>query len=45
MVRQKIVDELEPWISTADAGLLASFARGILKDKAAVCLADGFNET
>ena len=45
MVRQKIVDELGPWISTADAGLLASFARGILKDKAAICLADGFNET
>ena len=39
MVRQKVVAELEPWIATAGAGLLASFASGILKDKAAVCAA------
>ena len=39
MVRQKIVVELEPWIVTAGASLIASFASGILKDKAAVCAA------
>ena len=35
-VRQKLVAELEPWIATAAASLIASFASGILKDKAAV---------
>jgi transposase len=39
MVRQKVVAELEPWIATAGAGLIASFASGILEDKAAVCAA------
>lgn len=39
MVRQKIVAELEPWIATAGASLIASFASGIIKDKAAVCAA------
>ena len=39
MVRQKVVAELEPWIAAAGAGLIASFASGILKDKAAVCAA------
>jgi transposase len=39
IVRQKVVSELEPWIATAGAGLIASFASGILKDKAAVCAA------
>ena len=39
MVRQKIVAELEPWISAADTSLIASFASGIIKDKAAVCAA------
>lgn len=39
MVRQKIVAELEPWIATADASLIASFVSGIIKDKAAVCTA------
>ena len=39
MVRQKVVAELEPWIATAGASLIASFASGILKDKAAVSAA------
>lgn len=39
MVRQKAVAELEPWIAAADGGLIASFASGILKDKAAVSAA------
>ena len=39
MVRQKAVAELEPWIAAAGAGLMESFASGILKDKAAVCAA------
>jgi len=39
MVRQKAVAELEPWIAAAGAGLIGSFASGILKDKAAVCAA------
>lgn len=39
MVRQKIIADLEPWIVTAGASLVASFASGILKDKAAVSAA------
>jgi transposase len=39
MVRQKVVADLEPWIATAGASLIASFASGILKDKAAVSAA------
>jgi transposase len=39
MVREKLVADLDPWIATASAGLIASFARGIIKDKAAVCAA------
>lgn len=39
MVRQKVVAELEPWIASAGVSLVASFASGILKDKAAVCAA------
>ena len=39
MVREKVVAELEPWTATAGASLIASFASGILKDKAAVCAA------
>jgi transposase len=39
MVRQKVVAELEPWIATAGASLIASFASGILQDKAAVSAA------
>ena len=39
MVRQKVAAKLEPWIAAAGAGLIASFASGILKDKAAVCAA------
>jgi len=33
------VAELEPWIAAAGAGLIGSFASGILKDKGAVCAA------
>ncbi len=39
MVRKKLVADLDPWIATASAGLIASFASGIIKDKAAVCAA------
>ena len=36
MLRQKLAADLDPWIATARASLIASFASGILKDKAAV---------
>ncbi len=36
MIRRKIVDDLEPWITEASASLIASFANGIARDKAAV---------
>lgn len=36
MLRQKLAADLDPWITTASASLIASFAGGILKDKAAV---------
>lgn len=36
MIRRKIVEELDPWITDARTSLLASFAKGITKDKAAV---------
>jgi transposase len=39
MVRQKLAADLEPWIASSGASLIASFANGILKDKAAVCAA------
>ena len=39
MVRKKLVADLDPWIATARASLIASFASGIIKDKAAVCAA------
>jgi transposase len=36
MLRKKIVTDLDPWIAEAKASLIASFATGITKDKAAV---------
>jgi transposase len=39
MQRQKLVADLEPWIASARAGLIASCASGLIKDKAAVCAA------
>jgi transposase len=39
MVRNKLVADIDPCIATASRSLIASFARGIIKDKAAVCAA------
>ena len=39
MVRDKLVTDIDPWIATASRSLIASFARGVIKDKAAVCAA------
>ena len=36
MVRKKLVVDLDPWIATASLSLIASFASGIIRDKAAV---------
>ena len=36
MIRKKIAADLEPWIAEASASLIASFANGIARDKAAV---------
>ena len=36
MVRKKLVSDLDPWIATASLSLIASFASGIIRDKAAV---------
>lgn len=36
MIRSRADDDLDPWIRDAEQTLIASFARGILKDKAAV---------
>lgn len=36
ILRKKRVDDLDPWIAAASAGLIASFASGITNDKAAV---------
>lgn len=36
MLRQKLAADLDPWIVTASTSLIASFANGISKDKAAV---------
>ncbi len=33
MLRQKLVADLDPWIASASASLIASFASGIIKDK------------
>ena len=39
MIRKKANNDLDPWISDANPSLLASFARGVAKDKAAVLAA------
>lgn len=39
MIRKKIVAELEPWIERARSSLIASFANGVMKDRAAVMAA------
>ena len=36
MVRHKLIADLDPWIVNASVSLIASFARGIIKDKEAV---------
>lgn len=36
ILRKKRVDDLDPWIAAASTGLIASFASGIINDKAAV---------
>jgi transposase len=39
MIRKKITLDLDPWITEAQASLIASFATGIMKDRAAVSAA------
>lgn len=39
MIRGKTVADLDPWIADARTNLIASFASGITRDKAAVCAA------
>lgn len=39
MIRKKALGELEPWLELAQASLVASFANGVAKDKAAVSAA------
>lgn len=39
MIRKKSGDELDAWIERARTGLLASFANGVIKDRAAVTAA------
>ena len=39
MIRKKANKDLDPWISDANPSLIASFARGVAKDKAAVLAA------
>jgi transposase len=39
MVRKRALDALEPWLERAGTSLVASFANGVLKDKAAVAAA------
>jgi transposase len=39
MIRKRAEAELDPWIAEARASLIASFATGIVNDKAAVCAA------
>jgi transposase len=39
MVRRKWIAELEPWLERARNTLIASFANGVIKDKAAVSAA------
>lgn len=39
MIRMKAGDELDGWIDRAKTGLLASFANGVMKDRAAIAAA------
>jgi len=39
MIRKKAGNELDGWIDLAKAGLLASFASGVIKDRSAVAAA------
>jgi transposase len=39
MIRTKTLADLEPWLERAQSSLVASFARGVLKDRAAVSAA------
>jgi transposase len=39
MVRKKSLADLEPWVDRAGSSLVASFANGVIKDKAAVSAA------
>jgi transposase len=39
MVRRKSLADLEPWLERAQSSLVASFANGVIKDKAAVSAA------
>ena len=36
MARKKLIANLDPWIASASVSLIASFASGIIRDKAAV---------
>jgi transposase len=39
MIREKAANELDDWIESAKNGLVASFASGVVKDRAAVAAA------
>jgi transposase len=39
MIRKKSLADLEPWLDRARTSLVASFANGVIKDKAAVSAA------
>jgi transposase len=39
MIRRKVLEELDPWIERAKTSLVAAFANGVTKDKAAVSAA------
>jgi transposase len=39
MIRKRTMDAFDPWLEQAKSSLIASFANGILKDKAAVVAA------
>ena len=39
LVRKKLLGDLEPWLERARSSLVASFANGVIKDKAAVSAA------
>ena len=43
MVRRRLLVDLEPWVERALTGLVAPFANGIIKDKAAVSAAISSN--